>query len=83
MLRWFLALLVVGIAGWMTAEAGRATAALVDLPFDYDEAIHALPAYQAARDLSRADPVGFSGTALSRTAWRPIRSCTPGSWRPS
>lgn len=43
----------------MTAQAWAAAGAFIDRPFDYDEAIHALPAYQAALDLGRGDGLAF------------------------
>lgn len=59
MVRGLAALVIMAIAVWMTSQAWTAARTFGDRPLDFDEAIHALPAYQAALDLGRADLIGF------------------------
>ncbi len=49
---WVLAL---AVATWMTLQAAAAAQRFADRPFDFDEAVHALPAYQIAVDLRAGD----------------------------
>lgn len=49
----------VAIALWMTGQAVVNARRFADRPFDFDEAVHALPAYQIALDLRALDVVGF------------------------
>ncbi len=58
--------IVVGAGLWMTAQAWSAARAFSDRPFDYDEAIHALPAYQAAQDLAHGDGLAFWANSLAQ-----------------
>ncbi len=47
--------LTLVVAVWMTLQAGAAARRFADRPFDFDEAVHALPAYQIAVDLRAGD----------------------------
>lgn len=47
--------LTLAVAVWMTTQAAAAAQRFSDRPFDFDEAVHALPAYQIALDLRALD----------------------------
>lgn len=49
----------VALAVWMTGQAVVNARRFADRPFDFDEAVHALPAYQIALDLRALDVFGF------------------------
>jgi len=60
---WALTLIV---AVWMTLQAFDAARRFSDRPFDFDEAVHALPAYQIALDLRALDIEAFWAHSLEQ-----------------
>ncbi len=56
----------LALALWMTGQAVVNARRFADRPFDFDEAVHALPAYQIALDLRTMDAVDFVADTLEQ-----------------
>jgi hypothetical protein len=63
--------IAVAVSLWMTGQAVINAQRFADRPFDFDEAVHALPAYQIALDL-RARPDTKKLEKIGER-WRPHR----------
>lgn len=58
--------IAVAVSLWMTGQAVINAQRFADRPFDFDEAVHALPAYQIALDLRALDVAGFVRDTLEQ-----------------